>query len=176
MTSQECKRQKTDEEEDSLFKKQVLEKIEQLEKEMEKKIKWRAVSEFGPLKRSELRLETYLKDETGTPVHGHQLMTNCNDRTYIADIQICEPELKKEVPDSLGYTLAGEGEKYVLFTIIPQIQTTLNFYYIGYLPMKVSEEALSDHRKLPWEEWRSMLMSTAPIASPVCNSSIWRIL
>ena len=63
----------------------------------------------------------------------------------------------------------------LLFVLIPETQTNLNFYYIGYLPMKLSEEALSDHRKLPWDAWRRVLMNTAPI--PRCNSRffIWSL-
>jgi hypothetical protein len=123
---------------------------------MKKKIKWVVVGD-GKFDATTL-LRHYLLHPAKL-VKSHQFIS-ARGSPFLCEVSLLDPEQENCVPDELNYTLAEEGEMYVSF------RTTYgeNRHYIsyGYLPMKISEEALSDNRKLPWQEWLCLLEDTMP--------------
>ena len=112
------------------------------------------------------------EDCKGVEAKVHQIIGMCQRGTgqqVAVNIRIHSQGLEErlKLPKDLNYKRAEEGEKYVSFRVINQLQlstTSCNFSYCGLLPMKLSDEALSDHTKLPWNTWMRLVEKTMPFA------------
>lgn len=154
-----CKKQRVDSDHDEA-------------KELISSMKWFAASDSNSRNKTSIVMTDWFDEDCmGVEAKVHQIIGLCH-RTFqqvAVNIRIHSQGLEErlKLPKDLNYKRAEEGEKYVSFRVINQLQlsTSCNsFSYCGLLPMKLSDEALSDHTKLPWNTWMLLVEKTMPFA------------
>jgi hypothetical protein len=156
-------------------------------RELTSSIKWFAASGSNSwMKTSIVMTDSFDEDFMGSEAKTHQIVgmyeKTCQHVAVNIRIHSQGLEERLKLPKDLNYKRAEEEEKYVSFRVINQqlqlsairpFPTAYNsFSYCGLLPMKLSDEALSDHTKLPWETWMLLVERTMPFG----EAMLWRLI